>query len=125
MTPDPAAHRMCANCGHVRQECEPEPHFSMPSMGLRCSGRGTAESPIFTWIAPFGAAWGQFVAAANARWADCPECAQRVRVRRNGKLVAHQRPPPAGRRRWVDCPGSGLLVLAEPPANLSITPKAP
>jgi len=124
---DVNAHRMCANCGHVRLEADPEPHFAMPSMGLRCSGRGSAESPIYTWIRPFGAAWDQFVALARARWADCPVCVQRIRVRRNGKLVTHQRPPDeARRRRWIDCSGGGLAVLpAEPPPNLSLTPKAP
>ena len=81
---------------------------------------------FYAWMTPYGAAWDQFIVAATARWAECPGCHQRIRVRRNGKLVTHQRPPPdARRRRWVDCAGSGLLILPAEAPNLSLTPKVP
>lgn len=129
--PEIERHRMCANCGHVRHEDDAEPHFSMPSMGLRCSGRGTPDSPIFVWLAPFGAAWSQHVATVTAQYATCPDCAQRIRVRAGvRKLVMHQRPPRPGdraRSRWVDCAGSGRPVVdpapGTPPINLSLEPQ--
>lgn len=113
---NPGDYQICHYCPTIHRQGDDSPHFAMPAMGLRCTdfyGRDTNNWDDLVFPRDT-MAWQAFVTRMTAREGQCPVCGQRIRTRKDERLIRHLRPPTReqdGLKRRVDCEGSGQQAV--------------